>query len=860
MLRHALTGLLPRKKRPSCFTEKLPWLSYDHESETHLLTDNTTATIWEISPLVYQDTPQAVVLEKLLTLDFPVDTVMQFILHPDHNIGSLIDGYTQTKIKTNALGQAVVNEVANHLRSNSMGMDAMQGLSLRHFRGFVVLKSRHDLSALIPAVTEALNKAGLKPRRLDDVELVAWMWTLFSNPSTQTADSAPADDSQGNTVRSIVINADTVIDFRGDTAQIGNRYAACLTPEHMPADITSWRTNNLFGGVMGGYDSAPLNCPFYYSVNILFNDTEQVLSNRATIKPDQSRVGRFARKVHQRLNASPHCCRDAIDEKPPITLIPTLWVLAPNEEQLNRHVDQAKRVWASEETGSFALKREPKANASLFIASLPGGLDNQRSTINALDRHWIMPCETAARFLPVQGDFAGFGRPVTLLAGRKGQLLPLDLFAPGNPNHNFLACGEPSSGRSTFLSTVLGDHHKEGHHIRILDVDGRYEHSCRVAGGQVIQFSPGSNDSNQCMNPLDLLLPVDKDEPLTETYILNNLHSASLVFMEMACTQLQRALTNRERKFLRDATFWAYHADLALKGTDAIAIYLNNITQWPGEASRYQEDDQAIAKHLARSLSPFTSLGPYGKLFVGQSCLYDVCDDYVVVSLRQLEAEPELFSVVLLQVLNMLSQDLCRDLRLGRCIVLCGEAISQLKRHGHVDLSNFIAMIDTGLVLTRPHGGALGIELNNLHNLGNDNPHLYRELVAHTACKYLFPSTHDAYNLAVNKSHWWYKDFIVRLLQSVKSNPPHYTEVFIESGRGSGVARLLTTPLRYWANTTDAQEIATYNALITEGLSPLEAVTFLAENSADLRALLAQKGNEIAMLPVAIRQLLKKAA
>ena len=86
----------------------------------------------------------------------------------------------------------------------------------------------------------------------------------------------------------------------------------------------------------------------------------------------------------------------------------------------------------------------------------------------------------------------------------------------------------------------------------------------------------------------------------------------------------------------------------------------------------------------------------------------------------------------------------------------------------------------------------------------------------------------STYAQAVENKILDYSGFVLDLLKSVRNNKPHYSEVFIDSPLGLGVARLVVDPFSYWINTSAPNEVAAFDALIRAGRSPLEAVCELA--------------------------------
>src|SRR3546814_3585722 len=71
----------------------------------------------------------------------------------------------------------------------------------------------------------------------------------------------------------------------------------------------------------------------------------------------------------------------------------------------------------------------------------------------------------------------------------------------------------------------------------------------------------------------------------------------------------------------------------------------------------------------------------------------------------------------------------------------------------------------------------------------------------------------STYNRAVESKILDYSGFVLDLLKSVRNNKPNYSEVFIDSPLGLGVARLVVDPFSYWINTSAPGEVAAFEAL-----------------------------------------------
>jgi len=89
-----------------------------------------------------------------------------------------------------------------------------------------------------------------------------------------------------------------------------------------------------------------------------------------------------------------------------------------------------------------------------------------------------------------------------------------------------------------------------------------------------------------------------------------------------------------------------------------------------------------------------------------------------------------------------------------------------------------------------------------------------------------------------------YSPFVMDILKSLQSNPPKYSEVFIDSPFGIGVGRLVVDPFNYFANTSSADEVQVIDDLIGSGISVEDAID-LAVAASLKRAEERDKGQSI---------------
>ena len=231
------------------------------------------------------------------------------------------------------------------------------------------------------------------------------------------------------------------------------------------------------------------------------------------------------------------------------------------------------------------------------------------------------------------------------------------------------------------------------------------------------------------------------------------------------------------------------------------------------------------ARELAFNLRDFGSDGAYGHYFNGPSTFDISSDEFVVLELERLKAMPDLFNVVIMVVVNAVTQELYLSARDRPRFVLCDEAAQFMTRSDGQDLSRLAEAFSQGYRRARKYRGSFGIVLQSMNDLmlfGGTG----QVILENAATRFLLQGS--TYDKAVENKILDYSGFVLDLLKSVRNNKPNYSEVFIDSPLGLGIARLVVDPFSYWINTSAPDEVAAFEALVRKGRSPLEAVCELA--------------------------------
>jgi len=489
-----------------------------------------------------------------------------------------------------------------------------------------------------------------------------------------------------------------------------------------------------------------------------------------------------------------------------IKIIPIFWVWDENLEKARESSTRVRRLW---ENNGYVMQRDSWILKILFIASFPLCLYTEDRNLENLERDFIAPVPSITPLLPVQGDFAGSGGvPNLIFTGRKGQLISLDFFAKGANNFNAFCCATSGSGKSFLVNFIAFNYYACGSIIRIIDIGGSYKKIADMLGARYLDFSP---QTKICLNPFTSIQEPDEE-----------LKSVVAVFAQMAYANSDDKCSVEEYGMLQRAVRWAWDTKGPQADADTVFDYLAKFPNIPGmEGSTQSTPLIDTARKLSFLILNFTSQGFYGRYFVGPSEFDIRRDDFVVLELENLKDQPDLYKVVTLLVINAVTQDLYLSDRSRHRLIIFDEAWQFL------DKSSMLApIVNEGYRRARKYSGSFMIitqsilDLDIFGEIGN-------VINGNSAFK-IFLESGD-FDKARDKKLLDYDDFTMKLLKSVKSNPPNYSEIFFDTPFGRGISRLVVNDYAYFIYTSKASEIAMIEERVKSGLTYHEAILEMVE-------------------------------
>ena len=801
----------------------LPYAFYDRGEQAYHNTDDTTGYLWELLPLYFTSPKNVKRLQKLLEMNLPKDVVISFHLYADEHVLPMLEAYRNKKVRQDKVLMKAAEEYTKFLLEGTKGIDKVNGIPVRNFRCFFSIKCAGGLPLDVQnTIEEALESAKLCPVRLHDKHLKEFLYRFFNSKENQQIDTRVDPRIP---IRKQLISSETQVAFPKSTGRvrIGDKYGYCLTHFAVPETTNTLKENSLLGGYMGFVDDAnQILSPFLYSVVISFRGAEDETISKFKVMNGQSFAGEKARELNKRLRE--YDWITSLPEGEKVAYVhQTLWIFDRDTQKLEKSVARARRMATDQD---YEYQQEKVLTPTLLLMSLPFGFYNIPGNIEVIERYRLLPTSSIAAILPVQSDFAGTSRviagqvpngkaPVIVLIGRKGQLQGFDVFDEDVDNHNFYVTAGSGAGKSMMLNNLVSNYYNAGSMIRVLDIGYSLQKSCLINKGRFLDIG----EQYIIFNPFYSQGKDREDQRGDEAMCVN-------VMGEMVYSASGGSLAETEWSLLKNAARFVMKRGDIDDGIDVTQEYLRNL-------KHYEKDDPIVevesvletAKKMAYNLSDFAREGVYGKYFNGPSNFNIADDEFVVLELQQLKEKPELFSVIVMQVVNSVTQDLYLGDRSRQRFVLFEEAAHYLKQQGHKDLSRLARTIEEGYRRARKHGGSFGTVLQSLLDLESFGS-IGRVIKANAAFK-LYLASED-YDQAVDLKLLDKKGLAFDLIDSIKNQKPRYSEIFWETPHGQGAGRLVVDPWNYWTATSAAKEFQAYMNLINKGYSVEQALSELS--------------------------------
>jgi len=675
---------------------------------------------------------------------------------------------------------------------------------------------REELAQLRNGIATTLRSASLPNRVCDAADLINWcslFFFFFFFTSTHAPDLHYDD---GREIRDQIVDHDTIQDAQanglhlwkeGSDQSLDVRF---FSIKSFPEKFALWNMGSLIGDLM--QPALQFNTPFLLTMGVHVLDpnstrtavqanhvraTQNAGSKMAVIMPD------VAKKARDWSAAA-----EVIDAGGALVSMYHQLALFSAPSRTTQAQETAKAIWRAR---GFELNADVYMHRQGLIASLPMTLSPKfHGDLRKMRRVTRKTMGNAIHMAPLIAEWRGTKTPTMLFGGRRGQIMTLDVYDNDLGNYNFAIIGAPGSGKSVLMNEMAWSYRSIGARVWMMDLGRSFEKLCKKAGGTHIEFRP---DSRININPFSVVSEetvaldgsiqggINEDIDMLKP-ALAKMCSMSSPLEEVQLKALGAMTLRLYKEYGRDMTVTSLKEALKDGTVDGLGL----------------KNDQRI-KDLAAMLNPYSKGGEYERFFEGRNNI-DFSNDFMVIENEELKRKPELQAVVNILLMYQITGQmyLTRD---RKKVLFIDELKQQLGDIGADDPVK-AAVVEEAARRARKYGGALGTATQ-----AADDYYGSPQMEAALNCSdwvFLLRQKAESIELLGRQGKISMDEAKKRVLQSMRTEPGVFSEFYVSSPVGEGVARNILDPFSHLLFSNKIDDNAPLDRMLKEGKTIDEAI------------------------------------
>jgi len=792
---HPLAGLLPYER-------------FDPETEL-FFNEDSVGFMLEATPAVGLGENQLKVLSGLFTQGLKPGTSVQLLLYASPDVMPLLEHWAKARRggqgnRENTVFEFLAGKRVDYLRrGNWRSLFSDQPTLVRDFRLFVTVvrpvtkgagssAENQWLSRTRESIRGILSSAGLPSRTVDADVFINLLDTIL-NPAQDRR--APLHWEDDRLLNEQAVDGDTLLLVSRDGLGLAHGdHVVEVRPysvRQYPQAWAGWGMSDLIGDLFS--NTLRLPCPFLYTLTVHMPDQvsaahgAKMKAARATQMAD-SAMGRFLPAWRERKQDWDFVTRLVEDGHKLLQAHSQLVLFASQNE--GDYAEQ--RLRALFESRGWTLQKDRFTALHAFLASLPlmpvpGFVDEMR-ILGRLRTFLTWSCINTA---PVIAEWKGTGTPLLMLLGRRGQIMHVDPFDNKKGNFNVAVAAASGAGKSFFTQEMVTSLLGTGGRVWVIDSGRSYERLCHLVGGTYLEFSESTSIN---LNPFTGIRDIAEETPMLKALLA-----------QMAASK--QGLNSLQTAFLEEAikATWGAHGNRAT---------ISEVAGW------LLANDDESARRVGRMLYPYTGEGSYGRYFEGASNI-DLDNPFVVLELGELDARPDLQTVVLLLLMMRITEAMYLGDRNQRKLCIIDEAWRLM---GQGNAGQFI---EQGYRTARKFGGAFMTITQGIDDYFKSGTS--KAALDNADWVFLLRQKPESIKAAENSDRIMMDEPLRRLLTSVDTQQGKYSEIAIMGPGGTTIGRLVVDPFAEKLYSTRAEEYAAIEAMQRQGMSLVEAIERLVE-------------------------------
>lgn len=416
----------------------------------------------------------------------------------------------------------------------------------------------------------------------------------------------------------------------------------------------------------------------------------------------------------------------------------------------------------------FETVKESALAMTLFLQSLPFGYSIENETL--LKRNRKITTINLAHLMPVYGLAKGSATPDLTLHSRDGRIVNFSFFDSEVAPHGIIA-GVSGSGKSVWSNNLVLSVLGRGSRVFVIDRGNSYKKLAKILGGVYIEFNPSNPVS---INPFGTELDNEKHIFLTH------------LVAEM-CTNGEHSLSQKDVGLISRSVACAY------ENSGGKEVLMSDIKK---------SLERLGLTELSACLEMFCGKGPYARFF-DAACEFSFKDaNFVVFELGELGLLKEIGSVILMSIINIITQGCMSQLGVNKYLII-DEAWTLLKG------ANTSRFLENVYRTYRKYRAAAIMVTQQITDFAGPVAEAIKSNAPNRVFLRQTPDTIAAMSRVLDLTESEQK-----MLSGLQTSKGQFSEAAIISDKTKGVYRLVLDRFAYWLMTSDPADNARLNAVI----------------------------------------------
>ncbi len=814
------------------FSDLIPVISGDEKTKIFMTEDGYLAFSFLCDPAYWFSSSMDSQLEPLLTLDYPVDTLIQFTLYgsPDirRNVKEYLEvrGLKEHKYDREAQKRAIremgmsdfyddnsgilntIEARAEFLKDSVINpVDRRNNLKIRDFNLIISVKipvkdlppSDGDMSitySLKNQFEQILAQIGLNPRGLNGKAWLRIMRTIL-NWDEETTWKTDEDEVETNRpLNEQVLDWGSSVVVEKDHLKLNDQFVGVMSVSKWPKDHRLDKMYELIGDYMTGSRGIRDNFAMVLNIHVPHRKIKSKLELKRQ-KVNYQAFGpmlKWVPKLASQKYSFDYLFEKLNDGGKPLRTYLQFIVFSKTKEELDKSISSIKSLYQEQK---FLVAQEKGNVFLLFLQSLP--MCSNLQITKQLERYRTYSSQHVVHLLPILGDWKGTRTPILNFITRNGQLMQLDLF-DSLTNYNCAVAAKSGAGKSFFTNFVILNYLSiPGNRVWMIDVGRSYEKLSASLGGEFIVFDEHAKFS---LNPFRLVQNYENEKEKQEHISMIISLIAAMASPNGNLTEVQYAALSRTIM-----TMWDEY------GQDLTVTMI---------ADKLESDTDQRVRDIGLQMFRFTEKGDYGSYFTNKYEPLKFTKNFVVLELEELKSKEDLQTVVLLTLISIIQHEMYLGSRDHAKLVMIDEAWSLIAK------GSVAKFVETGYRRFRKYNGSaitITQSVNDLYATPSG-----AAIAENSSIYFLLAQKSEAIEQLKNSNRLAFSDGTFDMLKSVHTLPGVYSEIFFYTEMGSGIGRLYVDRYQQLLYSTNPKDLTKIKRYTEKGIPLLDAISHVVED------------------------------